>query len=106
MTAAQLTSRDNEMTTYATITDLIAQEVWPAILTIPDITPERADDIADEVTTRMRAAGLIVWEDGYDETRGAYWLPAQGFRMVTTDDDGAAFWGVVQDVLADQDGED
>ena len=46
-----------------------------------------------------------MWDDGYDEDRGAYWLPAQGFRMVDPGDDGATFWGIVADVLADQDGE-
>ena len=93
------------MTTYTTITDLIQREVRPAILTDDTLTPDQVDAIADEVTTRLQAAGMVMWDDGYDEDRGAYWLPAQGFRMVDPGDDGATFWGIVADVLADQDGE-
>ena len=92
------------MTTYATITDLIQREIVPALATDDTLTGEKCERIADEVCTRLQAAGLVVWDDGWSEARGAYWLPAQGFRMVTTDDDGAAFWGVVQDVLADEEG--
>ena len=92
------------MTTYTTITDLIQREIAPAIATDDTLTGDQCDRIAAKVCTRLQAAGLVMWYDGYDEDRGAYWLPAQGFRMVTTDDDGAAFWGVVQDVLADEEG--
>ena len=94
------------MTTYATITDLTQQEIVPALATDDTLTGDQCARVADEVCTRLQAAGLIVWEDGYDDARGAYWLPAQGFRMVDPGDDGATFWGIVSDVLADQDGED
>lgn len=93
------------MTTYATITDLIQREIVPALATDDTLTPEQGDRIAREVCTRLQAAGLVVWEDGWSESRGAYWLPAQGFRMVADeDDDGAAFWSVVEDVLAEEEG--
>ena len=94
------------MTTYTTITDLIQREIAPAIATDDTLTGDQCDRIAAKVCTRLQAAGLVMWHDGYDEDRGAYWLPAQGFRMVDPGDDGATFWGIVSDVLADQDGED
>ena len=90
------------MTTYATITDLIQREIVPALATDDTLTGDQGDRVAREVCTRLQAAGLVVWDDGWSEARGAYWLPAQGFRMVTTDDDGAAFWGIVSDVLSEQ----
>lgn len=90
------------MTTYSSIRDLTEQEVRPAILSDPDVTPEQATAIADEVTTRLQAAGLVVWDDGWDEHRGVHWLPAQGFRMVERDDEGAAFWAIVVDVMGDE----
>lgn len=88
------------MKTYASITDLIQQEIAPVLATDDTLTPEQGDRIAREVCTRLQAAGLVVWEDGWSESRGAYWLPAQGFRMATDeDDDGAAFRAIVEDVL-------
>ena len=88
------------MKTYASITDLIQQEIAPVLATDDTLTPEQGDRIAREVCTRLQAAGLVVWEDGWSESRGAYWLPAHGFRMATDeDDDGAAFWAIVEDVL-------
>ena len=50
----------------------------------------------------MQDAGLIVWDDGWSDGLGAYWLPAQGFRLVETDEDGPAFWTIVGDVLSEQ----
>ena len=93
------------MTTYTTITDLIQREIAPAIATDDTLTGDQGDRIAAKVCTRLQAAGLVMWHDGFDEARGAYWLPAQGVRMVDPGDDGATFWGIVADVLADQDGE-
>lgn len=87
---------------YSSLADLVMMELRPAIATDDTLTGDQVEAIADEVCTRLQAAGLVVWDDGWSEARGVYWLPAQGFRMVTTDDDGAAFWGVVSDVLSEQ----
>jgi len=84
---------------YASFTDIVAQEVRPALLTDETLTPAQVDQLAPEVARRLEAAGLVVWDDGWSDARQAYWLPAQGFRMVETDDDGAGFWAVVADVL-------
>lgn len=88
--------------TYATITDLIMMELRPAIATDESLTAGEAEAVADKVCARMQDAGLIVWADGWSESLGAYWLPAQGFRLVEGDDDGEAFWAIVADVLSEQ----
>lgn len=93
------------MKVYATFTDLVVQEVRPALRTDESLTDEQVDQLASEVAQRLQDAGMIEWTDGWSESRQAYWLPAQGFRMVETDDGGAAFWAVVADVLAEQGGE-
>lgn len=92
------------MKVYASFTDLVAQEVRPALRTDESLTDEQVDQLAPEVAQRLQDDGLIVWDDGWSEARQAYWLPAQGFRMVETDDGSAAFWGNVSDVLTEKGG--
>lgn len=92
------------MKVYATFTDLVVQEVRPALRTDESLTDEQVDQLAPEVAQRLQDDGLIVWDDGWSESRQAYWLTAQGFRMVETDDGGAAFWGIVFDVLTEKGG--
>ena len=91
---------------YSSIAYLVMMELRPAIATDDTLTADQVEAIADEVCTRMQDAGLIVWDDGYSESLGAYWLPAQGFRLVdgTNDADERAealasqFWRIVADV--------
>ena len=91
---------------YSSIADLVMMELRPAIATDDTLTADQVEAIADEVCTRMQDAGLIVWDDGYSESLGAYWLPAQGFRLVdgTNDADergealASQFWRIVADV--------
>ena len=92
------------MKTYASIWDLTEHEIRPAILTDNTLTPEQATAVAAEVCTRLQAAGLVVWDDGWSDARQAYWLPAQGFRMADDDSgDGgetfATFWEIVAEVI-------
>ena len=101
---------------YSSLADLVMMELRPAIATDDTLTADQVEAIADEVCTRMQDAGLIVWDDGYSESLGAYWLPAQGFRLVdgTNDADeygelpddadervealASQFWRIVADV--------
>ena len=91
---------------YSSIADLVMMELRPAIATDDTLTADQVEAIADEVCTRMQDAGLIVWDDGYSESLGAYWLPAQGFRLVDGSNDAdergealaSQFWRIVADV--------
>lgn len=101
---------------YSSLADLVMMELRPAIATDDTLTGDQVEAIADEVCTRMQNAGLIVWDDGYSVARKAYWLPAQGFRLVdgTNDADeygelpddaderaealASQFWQIVADV--------
>ena len=57
---------------------------------------------------RCLDAGLIVWDDAYDEATNMYWLDLAGYRWVTDDADremGAhgirderAFWNLVEEL--------
>lgn len=89
------------MKTYASLDEFSQREVRDALATDETLTSDKLDRVMLAVTLRLRAAGHIVWVDGWDDVRGAYWLPAQGFAWATDpdDDDGAAFWAVAADVL-------
>lgn len=88
---------------YSSLADLVMMELRPAIATDDTLTADQVEAIADEVCTRMQDAGLIVWDDGYSESLGAYWLPAQGFRLVSeADEDGVQFWQIVANVIAER----
>lgn len=88
---------------YSSLADLVMMELRPAIATDDTLTADQVEAIADEVCTRMQDAGLIVWDDGYSEARKAYWLPAQGFRLVSeADEDGVQFWQIVANVIAER----
>ena len=87
------------MASALVLADLVMMELRPAIATDDTLTGDQVEAIADEVCTRMQNAGLIVWDDGYSEARKAYWLPAQGFRLVDGVEALASqFWRIVADV--------
>lgn len=75
--------------TYATFTDLIAQEIAPA-LAGTDCSPERVAD-------RMCELDLIVLHEA-TEVDGTIYLNESGLQMVATTDE---FWAVVAEVDAE-----
>lgn len=87
--------------TYSSSTDFVNYELANIIVGGNEI-PENFD--MDELFDRCQAAGLIIWDDAYDEARDAYLLNYQGFRWAADENgelDEAAFWGIVEDVIAD-----
>ena len=84
------------MSTYTTRDEAIQHEIVK-VIQAGDVEDARAEFDIDAIADQ-----LIVWEDAYDETRNAHMLNAQGFRLADEylpeqDEDGMAFWSVVED---------
>ncbi len=92
------------MKTYGSIWDIGQREVRDALMgddAFAALDPEPQAAALDRVVSLMQARGLIIWDDGWSEARGACWLPAQGFRLNLDEAlEGADFWDAVADGLA------
>lgn len=85
-------------TTYATIADLIQQEIKMALLGSDlDLIGDQWATVPNHVLHELERRGLIRWESGYDELDDTYHLNRQGYQYVGTPDD---FWSAAVYVLS------
>lgn len=80
--------------------DFVSYELRSIVTTFGNEIPDDFD--FSDLFDRCLSAGLIVWDDAYDEARNVYLLNYQGFRWAINEDGemgDAAFWGIVEEVL-------